>query len=105
MRGCYECRLPHDVALAVAQEQHLETVNVTLCLDPPNVTLKVKDDGCGIATAEIREGFGFVNMRARVNKLNGVLTVRTAPGRGTSIVACVPVSGLVVQHPGLSDGG
>jgi hypothetical protein len=24
-----------DVALAVAQEQHLETVNVTLCLDPP----------------------------------------------------------------------
>jgi PAS domain S-box-containing protein len=69
------------------------TLNVTLCLDPPNLILKVKDNGCGIPTAEIREGFGFVNMRARVNKLNGVLTVRTAPGRGTSIVVCVPVSG------------
>jgi len=68
------------------------TINVTLCLDPPNLILKVKDDGCGIPTAEIREGFGFVNMRARVNKLNRVLTVRTAPGRGTSIVVRVPVS-------------
>jgi two-component system NarL family sensor kinase len=74
-------------------------------LGSTDVTFKVKDDGCGIATAEIREGFGFVNMRARLNKLNGVLTVRTAHGRGTSIVVCVPVSGLVVQHPGLSDGG
>jgi len=82
-----------DVALALAQEQHLETVNVTLCLDPPNVTLKVKDDGCGIATAEIREGFGFVNMRARVNKLHGILTVHTVAGRGTSIVVSAPVSG------------
>jgi signal transduction histidine kinase len=52
-------------------------------LDPPSLILKVKDDGYGIPTAEIREGFGFVNMRARVNKLNGVLTVRTAPGQAT----------------------
>jgi signal transduction histidine kinase len=40
------------------------TINVTLCLDRPNLILKVKDNGCGIPTAEIREGFGFVNMRA-----------------------------------------
>lgn len=68
-------------------------VNVTLQLDPPNLILKVKDNGCGIPTAEIREGFGFVNMRARVHKLKGVLTVHTAPGRGTSIAVCVPVGG------------
>jgi signal transduction histidine kinase len=56
-------------------------IDVTLHLDPPNLILEVKDNGCGIPTAETREGFGFVNMRARVKKLKGSLDIRTAPGR------------------------
>jgi signal transduction histidine kinase len=69
-------------------------INVSLRLDPPNLILKVEDNGCGITTsAETREGFGFVNMRARVKKLNGSLEIRTAPGRGTSILVAVPVEG------------
>jgi signal transduction histidine kinase len=61
--------------------------------DPPNLILKVKDNGRGITTeAETRHGFGFANMRARVKKLNGSLDIRTVPGRGTSIVVCVPLN-------------
>ena len=68
-------------------------ISVNLRLDPPNLILKVKDNGHGITTeAETREGFGFVNMRARVKKLKGTLEIRTAPGRGTSIVVCVPLN-------------
>jgi PAS domain S-box-containing protein len=67
-------------------------ISVTLRSDPPDLILKVKDNGIGITTkAETREGFGFVNMRARVKKLNGTLDIRTVPGRGTSIIICVPV--------------
>ena len=36
---------------------------------------------------------GFANMRARVKRLNGSLDIRPAPGRGTSIIVSVPVSG------------
>jgi PAS domain S-box-containing protein len=69
------------------------TISVNLRSDPPNLILKVKDNGRGITTeAETREGFGFANMRARVKKLNGSLDIRTVPGRGTSIVVCVPVN-------------
>ena len=54
--------------------------------------LKVKDNGSGrTSEAETREGFGFVNLRARVKKLKGSLDIRTALGRGTSIVVSVPV--------------
>jgi PAS domain S-box-containing protein len=68
-------------------------ISVNLRSDPPNLILKVKDNGRGITTeAEAREGFGFVNMRARVKKLKGTLDIRTAPGRGTSIVVCVPLN-------------
>jgi PAS domain S-box-containing protein len=68
-------------------------ISVHLRLDPPNLILRVKDNGHGITTeAETREGFGFANMRARVKKLKGTLDIRTAPGRGTNIVACVPLN-------------
>jgi hypothetical protein len=62
-------------------------ISVTLRLDPPSLALEIDDNGCGINTsAETREGFGLVNMRARVKKLNGSLEIRSAPGRGTSIL-------------------
>jgi PAS domain S-box-containing protein len=66
-------------------------ISVTLSSDPPNLVLKVKDNGIGLTSeVETREGFGFVNMRARVKKLKGALDIRTAPGRGTSIIVRVP---------------
>jgi signal transduction histidine kinase len=86
--------------LRIAQEaisnalRHAKSTAISVNLQsvPPNLILKVKDNGCGISTeAETREGFGFVNMRARVKKLKGTLGIRTAPGRGTSIVVRVPL--------------
>ena len=66
-------------------------ISVNLQSNPQNLILKVKDNGRGITTeAETREGFGFANMRARVKKLKGTLDIRTAPGRGTSIIVRVP---------------
>jgi signal transduction histidine kinase len=68
-------------------------ISVTLRLDPSSLVLSVKDNGCAIATAaEIREGFGLVNMRARAKKLNGSLEIRSAPDQGTNILVTLPVS-------------
>ena len=85
--------------LRIAQEaisnalRHAKSTAITVDLrsDPPNLVLKVKDNGIGITTeAETKEGFGFVNMRARVKKLKGTLDIRTVPGRGTNIIVRVP---------------
>ena len=55
-------------------------ISVSLRSDPPNLILKVKDNGRGITTeAETREGFGFANMRARVKKLKGTLDIVPRP--------------------------
>jgi signal transduction histidine kinase len=88
--------------LRIAQEaisnamRHAEptAIDVSLRLDRSNLSLKVTDNGCGMAnTGGIRDGFGSVNMRARVKNLHGSLNVRSAGGRGTSIVVTVPVEG------------
>jgi PAS domain S-box-containing protein len=85
--------------LRIAQEaisnalRHAKSTAISLSLrsDQQNLILKVKDNGIGITTeAETREGFGFANMRARVEKLKGRLDVRSAPGRGTSIIVTLP---------------
>jgi signal transduction histidine kinase len=59
-----------------------------------DANLQNRDDGSGIVSERLktREGFGFTNMRERAKKLNGTLEIRTAPGRGTSIVVSLPVN-------------
>ena len=93
-------RIQHEL-LRFAQEaisnavRHAKStvVSVTLRWEPPNLILKVKDNGSGIsrATLEKSEGFGLSNMRTRASQIDGKLDIHTAAGHGTSIVLTVPI--------------
>ena len=45
----------------------------------------VSDDGSGIAVDETGAGQGLKNMRSRAASIEGVLSLRSSPGKGTSI--------------------
>jgi len=96
--------LPPDVALClfrVAQEalhnvsRHASasSVKVSLRRDDGELALAVRDDGCGFDAS--REGgrasLGLASMRERARLLGGKLRVESAPGRGTTVRAWVPV--------------
>jgi signal transduction histidine kinase len=68
-------------------------VSVTLRREPPNLILKVKDNGSGISSASLAksEGFGLRNMRTRASQIDGKLDIHTAASHGTSIVLTVPI--------------
>jgi signal transduction histidine kinase len=56
-------------------------------------TFVVEDDGLGFDSGDSqfdRDGFGVFTMRERMGLLNGSLTIDSAPGRGTRVVASVP---------------
>ena len=98
--------IPAPVAAAlyrVAQEalrnsaRHAEAsrVDIRLRQDGRQAVLEIEDDGRGfdVALAEKRRpGMGLFSMRERVGLVNGRLAVNSAPGRGTSIVATVPIT-------------
>ncbi len=69
-------------------------ISVSLRSNPPNLVLEVRDNGSGFVSERLKtgEGFGFINMHERAKKLNATLDIRTAPGRGTSIVVSLPVN-------------
>ncbi|CAN5552674.1 HAMP domain-containing sensor histidine kinase [soil metagenome] len=98
--------IPAPVAAAlyrVAQEalrnsaRHAEATRVDIRLrhDGRHAILEIKDDGRGFDVAlaeERRPGMGLFSMRERVGLVNGKFAVNSARGRGTSIVATVPIT-------------
>jgi signal transduction histidine kinase len=58
-----------------------------------STTFVVEDDGHGFDPGDSsvdRDGFGLFTMRERMALLNGSLTVDSAPGRGTRVIADIP---------------
>jgi two-component system sensor histidine kinase DegS len=60
----------------------------------------VEDDGVGFDSAELQrvqgkkgEHFGLLVMRERVQLFDGELTVASTLGKGTTVVAQIPVEG------------
>jgi signal transduction histidine kinase len=90
--------------LRVAQEALANTrrhaqarvATVTLSFMPDLVVLDVRDDGTGFdptsldGPPDVSGHFGLVAMRERVEALGGTLTIETAPGEGTAVVAGIP---------------
>jgi protein-histidine pros-kinase len=57
-----------------------------------SVRLKVEDDGRGFDSQDaMGRGHGLQNIRMRVRKLDGQVQIESVPGRGTRIVADIPV--------------
>jgi PAS domain S-box-containing protein len=104
-----ERRLPSEVELAlfrIAQEalnnvkkhSRASRVDLTVRYEEGSVTLSVDDDGQGFRLPE-RIGdlaasgkLGLIGMQERARLLGGTFTVRSEPGKGTSVVVTLPLS-------------
>jgi len=53
--------------------------------------MRVADDGDGFDPATALEGMGLNNMRERIRTLGGELTIQSARGQGTTVLARVPI--------------
>ena len=104
--GLYDIRCSDRSALVLVQVAREALVNgsrysdarrirVDLrAVDDMWVELKIADDGCGFAPDQIdlTSHFGLQLMRERVEAIGGQLSICTAPGLGTTVVARVPIA-------------
>jgi signal transduction histidine kinase len=88
-------RVAQEALRNAARHADARHVDVQLRHEGRRATLEVKDDGRGFNVRDAerrRPGMGLFSMRERVALVNGRLDVTSAPGRGTRIVATVPLT-------------
>ena len=76
---------------------------VSLCGTDDRLQLEVWDDGCGFdpVAAIAKSGLGLVTMQERLTLVHGDVTIESAPGSGTKVVASVPLRpnvALPIEH-------
>ncbi len=88
-------RVVQEALSNVARHACADHVGVEVCLSEDEEALHVliRDNGCGfdVQHSTVGTGVGLLGIRERVESLGGVLTVTSAPGTGTRILACIPM--------------
>jgi signal transduction histidine kinase len=88
-------RITQECLTNVARHSGATSVDVRLASASADaLRLTVIDDGRGFDASNLDEkaGLGIVSMRERLRLVGGELTLRTAPGEGTSVTAWAPLS-------------
>ncbi|QNE19564.1 sensor histidine kinase [Kribbella qitaiheensis] len=86
-------RLVQEALTNVVRHAEAAKVTVTLDVRADELMVEVADDGHGFDPEVAREGgrHGLAGMRERVRIHDGRLTIDSAPGRGTTVSAWIPV--------------
>jgi signal transduction histidine kinase len=93
-------RLPEAVGVAAyyvvsealtnaAKHARASLVHVELKAEDSIVELAIRDDGVGGAHPD--RGSGLIGLRDRVEALGGTFEIQSSPGRGTSLLAKIPI--------------
>ena len=76
-------------------------VEISLARFGDDIELIIRDDGCGFdvdSTRRYGDGIGLVSMEERVHTSGGEVIVRSIPGGGTTVLACVPAGEVPTAH-------
>lgn len=86
-------------ALKNARQSGAQAVSLSLGVQRHATTLRVSDDGCGFDphTIPASQGTGLSMIRERVSLVGGTLEIESASGKGTTLVAIVPLAQLTTH--------
>lgn len=90
-------RVTQEALANVARHAHASRVEVTIRKELKSVRLEVSDDGKSfdvesVLLARGRKRLGLLGMRERVEMVKGIFQIESAPGRGTKVIAQIPIT-------------
>lgn len=83
-------RAAQEALANVAKHAGAQHVHLALAEGDAGIELSIDDDGCGFDPAAVSGGHGLAGMRSRVHDIDGALTLRSAPGAGTTVRVVLP---------------
>ena len=95
-------RIVQEALTNVAKHSGARSVEVKLRRRSNIVTVTVTDDGQGFDLREVKRtegaGLGLFGMRERLGLVGGTVAIESTPGKGTTVIARVPVHGGSHEH-------
>lgn len=98
--GAALLRIAQGAIANVIQHAHATTATITLAVDREQVQLTIVDDGTGFDPEQVAgtdashsDSFGLQAARERVEQLDGVLTIQSAPQAGTALTVVLAAGG------------
>lgn len=87
-------RIFQEALTNVVRHGHASAVHVTLAERRSTFELRIRDNGCGITDAQIRDprAIGLLGMRERAALIGGTFDIAGRPGRGTVVTMRVPIA-------------
>jgi signal transduction histidine kinase len=98
-------RIVQESLTNVGKHAGATRVTVHVESDQSQLRIEIEDDGQGFETGETRDHLragrvGLASMRERVELASGTFAVRSTPGRGTAVMATIPLDlALVTSAP------
>ncbi|MDI1428662.1 PAS domain-containing protein [Polyangium sorediatum] len=83
-------RIGQEVLTNTLRHARARHFNAHLAFEPQRLRFELRDDGVGFDPASQNEGLGLIGIKERVEVMGGQLTIRSAEGSGTLIVASLP---------------
>ena len=83
-------RIAQEALANVARHSSANCVDLSLEYGMNDVTMSIKDDGCGFDPSAPHSGIGLNSMAERAGVLGGNMTVESVPGQGTLIKVTLP---------------
>jgi signal transduction histidine kinase len=84
-------RLVQEALNNAATHSGAKNAKVTVVRDADRIIVRVEDDGRGFDPTRTR-GMGLLGMEERVRRSNGLFSIRSAPSKGTTLTAELPMS-------------
>lgn len=92
-------RVVQEALTNVARHARAETVFIGCEIAGGRIVMEIEDDGAGfdpdraMQPKDTGEGLGLLGMRERLALLGGALDIESEPGRGTRVIAVLPLGG------------
>lgn len=88
-------RVTQEALTNAARHANASRVGIELRRRGSMLTLSINDNGNGFSPDRPKSahGFGLIGLKERVTELSGTVWIDSAPGKGTRIVASIPVQG------------
>jgi signal transduction histidine kinase len=83
-------RLVQEALTNAARHSGTKHAKVSIVQNEGTIRVQITDDGIGFSPERLR-GMGILGMEERVKRLGGSLTIESAPGKGTTVLAELPV--------------